>query len=144
MANDNFKKFLNSELPQTEKQGNQDKKVRVKFNFHLARPNFDSSFALKRAKEEKSYIAFELQNHIDLMTLDNFYQAGKIYEVSEEFYNRFLGREVETYNPLFGNFQGKSKKLADRKKVPYMLKVDPEGNLLDRMQFNVDIYASDE
>lgn len=139
-----FKKTFNSEMNSIEKQEKQERKVRVKFNFSLAQPKFDSSIAMKKAKEEKSYIAFELQNHIDLMTYDNFYAAGNIYDVSEEFYDKFVGRTVETYNPLFGNFQGKSKKLVERPKVPYMLKVDSEGNLLDPMQHKLDLYAKDE
>lgn len=140
MSND-FKKAFNSEINSIEKK---DRKIKVKFNFSLAQPKFDTTIAMKRAKEEKSHIAFELQSHIDLMTLDNFYAAGNIYDVSEEFYDKFVGRTVETYNPLFGNFQGKSKKLVERPKVPYMLKVDSEGNLLDPMQFKLDLYAKDE
>lgn len=133
----NIKKMFSSE----EKQ---ERKIKVKFNFSLAQPKFDSSIALKKAKEEKSYIAFELQNHIDLMTVDNYYTAGNIYDVSEEFYDKFVGRTVETYNPLFGNFQGNSRKLIERPKVPFMLKVDQEGNLLDPMQFKVDLFPKDE
>jgi len=119
------------------------RKVRVKFNFPLASPKFDSSIALKKAKEEKSYIAFELQNHIDMSTLSNFYEAGKVYEVSEDFYNKFAERRVRTTNPLFGKFEGSMKKFAVRPVVPYMLKVDADGVLLNPMDRDLDLYAKD-
>ncbi len=118
--------------------------VKVKFNFPLASNNYDTSVSLKRAKEEKSYVAFELQNHIDLNTSANFYEAGKIYDVPEEFYNRFSGRTVETYNPFFGKFEGKAKKFAERPKVPYLLKVDSKGCLLDPMQQKLDLYPAND
>lgn len=136
-----FKKALSSELDSPKET---NKTFKVKFNFSLSSPKYDSSFAVKKAREEKSHIAFELQNHIDLMTFDNFYEAGKVYDVPEEFFNKFAGREVETYNPLFGNFQGKSAKFSKRPKVPYMLKVDETGCVLDPMQRSLDIYAKDE
>ena len=122
---------------------NEAKKVRVKFNFPLASPNFDPTLSLKKAKEEKSYIAFELQTHIDLSTYANFYEAGKIYEVTEEFYNKFFEKKVETYNPLFGKFQGTAQKLAKRPVVPYMIKVDADGNYLNPLDRDLDIHRKD-
>src|SRR6185312_13221316 len=113
------------------------KTVKVKFNFPLASPSFDPSVALKKAKEEKSGIAFDLQMHI------NFYEAGKIYDVPEEFYNKFSERTVETYNSNFGNFTGKSVKYTKRPVVPYLLKVDANGELLDPMQRELDLYAKE-
>lgn len=142
MAND-FKRPFGSEDGPVKKQ-EESKKVKVKFNFPLQTSKFDSSLALKKAKEEKSYIAFELQTHIDLNTYDNFYEAGRIYDVSEEFYNKYVGRTVETYNPFFGKFEGKAKKFAERPKVPYMLKVDLDGNLLNPMEQKLDLYSKDE
>ncbi len=118
--------------------------VKVKFNFSLSSPQYDPSMGLKKAKEEKSYIAFELQNHIDINTSANFYDAGKVYDVPLEFYNKFLGKTVETYNAFFGKFEGKSQKFAQRPKVPFMLKVDENGELLDPMQHKLDLYSTFE
>jgi len=120
------------------------KKVRVKFNFPLSSQTFDPSIALKKAKEEKSYIAFDLQSHIDINTVSNFYEAGKVYEVSEEFYNKFSERKVETYNKNFGNFQGKAQKFAKRPTVPYLIKVDAEDNYLNQMDRELDLYAKED
>ncbi len=120
------------------------KEVKVKFNFPLMSSNYDSSIAVKKAKEEKSHIAFEQQLHMDLKTVSNFYEAGKIYAVSEEFYNKFKGRTVETYSKFFGKIENQTKKLAKRPKLPYMLKVDENGNLLDPMEHTLDLYAINE
>lgn len=116
------------------------KKVRVKFNFPVASPNYDSSVALKRAKEEKSYIPFEAQSHIDLNTVSNFYEAGQTYDVSEDFYTRFAERKVETFNSNFGNFTGKSVNLIKRPIVPYLIKIDSEGNYVNPLDRDVDLY----
>ena len=119
------------------------KKVRVKFNFPLASPTFDSSIALKKAKEEKSGIAFDLQTSIDMNTAANFYEAGKVYEVPEDFYKKFSEKRVRTTNPLFGKFEGNMKKFAVRPVVPFMLKVDADGVLLNPMDQELDLYAKD-
>lgn len=118
--------------------------VKVKFNFSLASSQYDPSICLKKAREEKSYVAFEQQNHIDINTVSNFYEAGKIYDVPEEFYTKFCGRSVETYNSFFGKFEGKAQKLAKRPIVPYLLRVDEKGNLLDPMQQKLDLYPTND
>lgn len=120
----------------------ESKEVKVKFNFPLQNPKYDFSLAMKKAKEEKSYVAFEMQSNIDNMTLSSVYAAGQIYDVSAEFYEKFANRTVETFNPLFGNFQGKAKEFVKRPKIPYMLKVDSEGNVLNPMESKLDLYSN--
>lgn len=117
-----------------------EKMVKVKFNFSLSSPKYDSSIALKKAKEEKSYIGYELQTTIDFNTVDNFYLAGKIYDVSEEYYNKFATKIVETYNPIFGSFQGKAIDFIQRLKVPYMLRLDENEVYLNPMEEKLDLY----
>jgi|SRR5271165_577915 len=120
----------------------ESKEVKVKFNFPLQNPKYDFSLAMKKAKEEKSYVAFEMQNHIDNMTVSSVYAAGQIYDVPSEFYEKFSNKTVETFNPLFGNFQGKAREFIKRPRVPYMLKVDEIGNPLDPMEVKLDLYPN--
>ena len=136
MASEN-NPFGSTTLPKKE-----SKEVKVKFNFPLQNPKHDFSIAMKKAKEEKSYVAFEMQNHIDNMTVSSVYMAGKVYDVPMEFYEKFLGRTVETSNPIFGNFQGKALEFVKRPKLPYMIKVDNEGNPLDPMEIKLDLYSN--
>ncbi len=136
MASD-YKKAQTSETTPTQEN------IKVKFNFPLASNYYDSSLSLQKAREEKSYVAFELQNHIDLNTTTNFYEAGKVYDVPVTFYNKFSARTVETYGKYFGKIDAQTKKLAERPKVPYMLKVDELGNLLDPMQQKLDLYSNE-
>src|ERR1017187_10241124 len=79
------------------------KEVKVKFNFPLMNPKFDFSLALKKAKEEKSVTAFEMQSRIDFNQTTSMYEAGKTYDVPLHFYQKFIDRTVEVSNPLRGD-----------------------------------------
>jgi hypothetical protein len=122
---------------------NEARTVKVKFNFPLASPSYEPSVATQKAKEEKSGIAFDMQLHIDLNTHTNFYEAGKVYDVTEEFYNKFAERRVETSSPVFGAFSGKELKFIKRPLIPYLLKVDEDGELLNPMDRELDLFAKD-
>lgn len=119
-----------------------ENKVRVKFNFSLLNPSYDHGQALRKAKEEKSIIAYNVQKTIDFSMNDSVYKAGEIYEVSEEFFNKWSQRRVETYNSLFGAYQGEALKLIQRPKIPYVIKVDDEGKAteFEVIKDNLDLY----
>ena len=121
---------------------NEARKVRVKFNFPLASPTYDPSIALKKAKEEKSFLPFEAQSQVDINTTSNFYEAGKIYEVDEDFYKKFAEKKVETFNGVFGKYSHKELKFTKRPVVPYMIKVDSDGDYIDRDDKDLDLYPS--
>lgn len=117
-----------------------NKKVKVKFNFALLNPEYDHTQALKKAREEKSFIPYNVQKNIDFAMANSTYDAGKIYEISEEFYEKWSEKTVETYNSLFGAFQGAAIEHIKRPKVPYVIKVDDFGNPVDPMQAKLDLY----
>lgn len=117
-------------------------KVRVKFNFPLINSDYDHGLALRKAKEEKSFIPYNMQKTIDFAMSGSTYNAGEIYEVSEEFFEQWSQKFVETYNPIFGAFQGSAIEFTKRLKLPYIIKVDIMGNVLDPMQHKLDIYPT--
>lgn len=116
------------------------KLVRAKFNFAQMNPKYDAQRALKMAKEEKSHIVYTAQRAIDYAMVDFVYEAGKVYDIPEDLFNKLSNKTVETYNPLFGSFQGQSLSLIDRPEIPYILKVDNDGNLLNPMDQKLDLY----
>jgi hypothetical protein len=116
------------------------KMVRAKFNFAQMNPRYDSSKALKTSKEEKSYQSYLAQRAVDYAMTDFIYEAGRVYDISEELFNKLCYRTVETYNPLFGKFQGQALELIERPNIPYVLRVDELGNLINPMDFKVDLF----
>ena len=116
------------------------KLVKVKFNFPMANPKYDFTKALRIAKEEKSWIAYNTQLNIDLAMNDSVFHAGSIYEISSDLFEKLSERTVETYNPLFGAFQGQALEMIKRPKIPFVLKVDSKGELLDPHQEKLDLY----
>lgn len=120
----------------------ESKEIRVKFNFPLMNPEYDFSQAMKKAKEEKSYIAFEMQSTIDFNLTSSVYCAGKVYNVPLDFYEKFSCRTVQTTNPLFGSFQGKATHLIKRPNIPYMIKVDDSDNYINSLDEKLDLYPA--
>jgi hypothetical protein len=119
---------------------NKQKTVRAKFNFALMNPKYDSQKALKAAKQEKSHMAYLSQRAVDYAMNDFVFEAGRTYDIPEELYNELSTRTVETYNPLFGSFQGQALELIKRPHIPFVLKVDETGNLYNPHEHKLDLY----
>jgi hypothetical protein len=117
-----------------------DSTIKVKFNFAQMNPTYDFAEASKLAKKEKSYLAYTSQRAIDYAMADSIYEAGRIYDISEELFNKLSTKTVETYNPLFGSFQGQALELIERPEIPYVLRVDEQGNLINPIDIKLDLF----
>lgn len=115
-------------------------KVRVKFNYDLLNPDYDFGLAMRKAKDEKNHLAYTFQRNIDISLEDSRFAHGRIYEVSEEFYNKWSKKFVETFNSLFGAYQGKALDLIKRPKYPFVFKVNEDGFAADPMEQKYDLW----
>lgn len=144
--------MINNSYPETKnniKKDTPSKKIKVKFNVSLANPDYNLKKVIDLVEEKKNTQIYFFQRQIDYNTADAFFEAGKIYDIPWEFYEKISKRTFKTYNPSIGQFNSEIDKSGNevtsskvkRLEIPYVLKVNEEGEIIDRWELeNQDLY----